>query len=222
MKNIALNGKLACGKSEQARQLQQELGYSVLSIGTMIKKVTNLVIEEPKEWKTYLKTVLEEDHVIEQIYQEVQKTFQKKFQHVTFEKTEDGLYVKNDWYRELAQYIATSFRTLLGEDIWVTFVAKEAKMLAKQGKRVVCDDLRFPSEKHIFEQFGFATIRLDVSKKVQKQRISMRGDGKIDEKQLTHISEVALDDALFDLRINTDNLSIEEIKTIIFSFIQSK
>lgn len=220
MKNIALNGKLACGKSEQARQLHQELGYSILSIGTMIKKVTNLLIEDPKECKTYLKTMIDKEQTVNVLYQEVQNEFYQTYQKEKFEKTTDGLYIKNDSYRELAQYIATSFRDVLGEDIWVTFIAKEAEMLAKNGQKVVCDDLRFPSEKRIFEQFGFATIRLDVSESVQKQRISKRGDGTINEKQLTHISEIALDDAAFDLRIDTDHLSIDEIKTIIFSFVR--
>jgi len=220
MKNIALNGKLACGKSEQARQLYQELGYSILSIGTMIKKVTNLLIEDPKEWKTYLETMIDKEQAVNTLYQEVQNEFYHTYQKEKFEKTTDGLYIKNDSYRELAQYIATSFRDVLGEDIWVTFIAKEAEMLAKNGQKVVCDDLRFPSEKRIFEQFGFATIRLDVSEYVQKQRISKRGDGTINEKQLTHISETALDNATFDLRIDTDDLSIDEIKTIIFSFVR--
>jgi dephospho-CoA kinase len=219
MKNIALNGKLACGKSEQARLLHEELGYSILSIGTMIKKVTNLLIEDPMQWKMYLENTIQNKKAVDAIYSEVQTTFHDTFQYASFEKTSEVNYVKNDWYRELAQYIATSFREVLGEDIWVTFIAKEASILAKKGEMVVCDDLRFPSEKKIFEEFGFKIIRLDVSKEVQKQRISHRGDGVINEKQLNHISETALDDAIFDLRINTDNISIQGIKEKIFGFI---
>jgi len=210
--NIALSGKLACGKSRLAEELKRDLNYTIISIGTVIKKTTSLLIEDTERFKMYLQDMLQHQKDTAKLADEVIANFEKNFSRKSFVLDANGDYVKNDSYRGLVQYIATSMRKKLGEDVWVMFIAKEAEKKSKQGILVVCDDLRFPSEKEIFENYRFNIVRLDVSKEVQKKRIQMRGDGEISEEQLNHPSETALDDANFDLRIDTDNLLPEQVK----------
>lgn len=218
--NLALSGKLACGKSVLANFLKEEHHYTIVSIGSMIKKVTNVVIEDQIAFAQYVKGMVEDKQVAERLVTEITNEFNTNFQHMTFEKDGDELYVKNNAYRQLTQYIATVFRKTFGEDIWVTFVAKEAINMTKEGKKIVCDDLRLPSEKEIFQSYGFKIIRLDVSEATQKMRIQARGDGKISHEQLNHPTEIALDNAEFDVRLNTDTMSMEAVNEFISGYLQ--
>lgn len=222
MENIALSGKLACGKTVLANGMKEELGFEIISIGTTIKKTCSLLIENKDEFKQYLMNMIEDKSIAIQLIETMLETYHNKFSNSTFQKDKSGLYIKNDAYRDLTQYVATTLRKKFGNDVWVLFIAKEAESMAKQGKLVVCDDLRDPSEKKIFENFGFKIIRLDVSEKVQQERIKARGDGFISKEQLNHPTETALDDAEFDVRLDTDFLSIEEVRKAVYHYLQAE
>lgn len=216
--NIALSGKLASGKSTLAEKLVEEKGYLILSIGSTIKKITNFLIEDPDKINSYLEKKINENERKE-LLRIIFSEFEEKFAKGKFEKDKKGFYVKNNSYRKLTQFIATTFRERLGEEIWVIFVSKEANELKEKGKKVIIDDLRYKKEKEIFEEYGFKIIRINVSLENQIKRIKSRGDGIISSEQLNHHSETSLDGENFDFSIDSDELSIEEIKNKIYDFL---
>lgn len=221
--NIALSGKLACGKSVLANHLVESFGYTIVSIGAPIKKATNFLIENKDDFSRYVIESLETlkgKEIVEQSIETIFHHFDSLSDVSSFIKQEDGSYIKNDDYRKLTQYIATEFRTQYGEDVWAIFAVNDALKLTQEGHKVICDDLRLPSEKKIFEKAGFKIIRLNVSKEVQKERIASRGDGTISEAQLTHPTEIALDNESFDLTLDTDTLSIEEVKNNVIGYLE--
>lgn len=209
---VALNGKMRSGKSTVAEKLKKEKGFHIVSIGSTIKKVANYLIEQPAALKDYLKEVLkgEGDAKFEEVFEAFITQYQQQFTDAVFEKDGTGLYVKNESYRKLTQMVATYFRNVYSEDIWMRFIAVDAIDLADKGEKVVCDDLRLKSEKRILEMFGFIVIRFDISKEEQRARSARLGENISDE-LLNHPTEVDLDEAYFDYRFNVDNLSIDEM-----------
>lgn len=220
--NLVLSGKLACGKSVLANQLKNELDYEILSIGATIKSAANELIEGEEKFKKFIFEKIDSDEKLKTIVEKIIKEFKVSFNEITFKKDSEDNYIKTDEYRSLTQFIASTFRNELGEDFWVKLVSEYALKLSKEGRKVIVDDLRFPSEKEIFEKYYFKTIRINVSKEVQKQRINNRGDGLISEEQLNHLSETALDEEKFDLVINSDLMSMEEVKAAVFDYLKVK
>lgn len=211
---IAFSGKMTSGKTTLSEKFVEEDGYTLISIGSMIKKVSSLLVQNTYELNKYLHMMIESPDAPRVIFTLLTKTFDNNFSNSSFQEDGNGGFVKNQAYRELTQFVATSLREILGEDIWVSFLAKEAQILVKNGEKVVCDDLRLPTELSIFKSFGFKTIRIDILPEVQRERI-LKLYGEIDEKQLTHVTEVALDDSEFDFRFDNSFLAETEAYQII-------
>lgn len=215
---IALSGPMGVGKTTIAKQMN---GFQIVSIGSTIKEICSLLIDDQKELKNYLNQILknEEPEKINEVFNTLILHFESISPEAIWEKNKDGIYNKNKYYRELTQFVATYFRETYNEDIWVRFIASKAMELADQGINVVCDDMRFPSEKKVLEMFGFIFIRLDISKEEQKRRL-LKDYGEIPENLLNHNTETALDEAYFDLKLQADGLETNEIISKINSLIK--
>lgn len=209
---LALNGKMRSGKSTVAERLRDEHGFHIISIGNTIKKVANYLIEDQGELQHYLQEVLkaESTEKFDAVFAQFIDLYKKDYSDAVFQKEANGLYVKNESYRKLTQMVATYFRTLYSEDIWMRFIAVDAMDLADKGEKVVCDDLRLKSEKRILEMFGFVIVRLDISKEEQQNRSLQLGE-KISDELLHHPTEIDLDDAYFDFRLVVDGLTIDQV-----------
>lgn len=214
-----ISGEMGSGKSTLANGLKEEFGFHVISIGTTIKKVSQLLVDDNEILREYLLETLKEEEKFEEIFTRLIQEFEVRFNNADWRKSGNGEYIKNSSYRDLTQFVATYFRELYGEDIWVRFVASDAMELADKGEKVICDDLRFPNEKKIFEMFGFSTIRLDISKEEKLRRLQ-REYGEIPEDLLNHPSETALNDAFFDFRIPVDGLGKDELKNRVCDFLK--
>lgn len=217
---LALSGKMACGKSTVSRILSDTFDYQVLSIASPIKKTAILLIENTSELETYLIDMISNHHVAKSIYEKLYFNFELAFLQASWEKNSDGTYNKNDDYRKLLQRVATIVRDELGEDIWVKFFAKEAKALSEKGRKVICDDLRLPSEMKVLQKNGFSIIRINVDEEVQKQRL-LELYGEINHKLLNHPTETSLDSATdFDFIINTGKNSLEYNIELLKTFVE--
>ena len=218
---LALNGKMRSGKSTIAEKLRDEKGFQIISIGNTIKKVANYLIEDQRALKQYLKEALkgEGEKEFETIYQSFLSSYLQEFSDAVWQKDEKGIYAKNESYRKLTQMVATYFRNVYSEDIWMRFIATDAMDLADKGHKVVCDDLRLKSEKRILEMFGFMVIRLDISPEEQQRRSLLLGED-ISDALLHHKTEVDLDDAYFDYRLEVDGLNSEDVYQKIVNYLK--
>lgn len=218
---LAISGKMASGKTTVAEYLRDHQGYSILSIGNMIKKASTFVIDDMSELYEYMRHMVDDRKRLESLFFELTSSYDAAFQETKWTKDSKGLYVKTQPYRELTQMIATKVRNHLGTDVWVQFCIKEALDLHKQKHKVVVDDLRLAEEKILFEQHHFHIARLDISPEVQRERI-LKDYGEIKEEQLHHITETSLDLASFDYRLEVSTLSKSEVFAGFDAFISKK
>ena len=220
---IGFSGKMTAGKTTISNLLAEKYGYVVLPIGGRIKKVSNLLIEDRDQLMAYLEQILP-DKTLDNSKNPVQTTFDALVQmydehfmpivskyglNNVFVKEENGVYQKNEYYRDLTQKVGTCVRNLFGEQIWVQILLNEANLLISQGKKVICDDVRLEIEYKMFKEQGYTLIRLDVDPEVQKKRI-LKLYKTYNEKALTHHTETELDNAEFEYRFSTSVDPVEE------------
>lgn len=220
IKLLAINGKMASGKTTIAEGLRDHQDFVVLSIASTIKKASTLVIEDMSSLYNYLKEMIENRSDLETVFFNIASTFDHEFAAAVWEKDETGAYIKTQWYRKLTQMVATKMREQFGADVWVKFCIKEALALHAKSACVVVDDLRLPEEKKLFEEGRFKILRLEVTPAVQKQRL-LKMYGEINEEQMNHVTETALDNALFDFVIDTSNLDSDAARRQVYAYIGS-
>lgn len=217
-KRIALSGKMTTGKSTLSQVLVEQMGFQIVSIGTTIKKTSTLLIDNKPLLFQYLKQMVKENHKAQELFFSLLTSYNNEFSQSEWTKNTEGELIKSQSFRDLLQVVATTGRNLLGENVWCEFAKNEAVLILENDTPVIIDDLRLPSEKQLFEQNDFYIIRLDIEKEEQLRRI-YNLYGKIDEGLLNHPTEIALDDACFDFRIDTTHLTIEEVSKQLTHFV---
>ncbi|PFJ38852.1 hypothetical protein [Bacillus thuringiensis] len=220
-KRIALSGKMTTGKSTLSQVLVEQMDFQIVSIGTTIKKTSTLLIDNPPLLFQYLKQMVKENHNAQELFFSLLTAYNNGFSHSEWTKNTEGELIKNQSFRDLLQVVATTGRNLLGENVWCEFAKNEAFLILENDIPVIIDDLRIPSEKQLFEKNDFHIIRLDIEKEEQLRRI-YNLYGEIDEELLNHPTETALDDACFDLRIDTTHLTVKEVSEQLTHFITIK
>lgn len=209
---IVLSGKMAAGKSTIAKIFKEKYNYKILSISTPIRNLVKTMIEKPEKVYAVLENYLvqEKKEKVKKITEELQKHFEENYKEEKWKKNENGEYNKTQAFRSLMQYTATKIRTEYTEDIWTRIVAKMAVEMTADGSKVIIDDLRLKEEKRILESVGFVSVRINISKEEQEERIK-KLYGELKKEVLEHKTEIDLDDAYFDYVIDAEQ-SLEEIE----------
>jgi head-tail adaptor len=125
--------------------------------------------------------------------------------------------VKNrDRLRSLAEYV----RGNIDPEAWIKLTAEDIAAAGRSSfTSAVISDLRTSYELAWCNQSGVKTIRIDVSPKVQAQRLRASGL-EPDPIAINHITETELDSYDgFDLRISNDG-DTETLRTLLGSFLQ--
>ena len=107
--------------------------------------------------------------------------------------------------RSLLQFWGTEVRRAQDVDYWVRLALRDALPDLVAGRPIYMTDVRFTNEAIAAQRFGFWVARLEVSQKVQQQRLLER-DGKLPAPEaFTHSSETELDTyPSFDLVVDND------------------
>lgn len=114
------------------------------------------------------------------------------------------------------QHWGTEVRREQDDLYWVKKALKNAIEKLAEGKNVYITDTRFPNENDSVIDSTGITIRLLVSPEEQIKRIQSRDGIEVTDSSRNHISETALDDYTnFDITVDTDENSIEEVVKII-------
>jgi hypothetical protein len=194
---LGISGKLSSGKTTIASKFDAK----IVAIGNSIKKTAGFLIQDTNKLEVYLNDVL--GHHSKEIHSNLLSEFNGNFRdgEWIYDK-ETGFYVKNQSYRDLLQAVGDVVRAPLGSDIWCRMTLQEALNWVNQGYSVVCDDIRLKEEKTLFEEAGFPVIRLNVSQEKQRERAAQKY-GVVHEEQFNHKTEIDLDDAHFDLVLDT-------------------
>lgn len=103
------------------------------------------------------------------------------------------------------QLYGTDFRRGQDPDYWARKAADSARVALEAGKVPCFMDARFPNEIDVMRELDAISIRLNVSAEEQWRRLSSRDDRVPNQAELTHKSEVALDDYQnFTVMVDTD------------------
>lgn len=206
---LVISGKMGSGKSTISKELVRQNNFKVVSVGSEIKPLADLLINDRETFIQKSISILPEGKDVMQTINKILSYFDENFKDATWEKSESGGYVKNKDYRLLLQDFPMIVREHFGDEVFARLmISKVRKRSNEEG--LVCDDIRLLKEKSLMERYNYLMIRFDIDADVQKERL-LKTYGEIDEKSLLHPTETALDNEKFDLRINVSYKSVEEI-----------
>lgn len=213
---VAISGKIASGKTSVANHLFSKYGFTRLSIASYVKRFEYIQTEvDDKLWPLYVESLVR--RLVHYSHDDLPPSIgispYERDMNLVYELTDlivEELgklpYMPGKKNRELYQRIGTDImRAYLCDDIWVN--ALLATLPKSQDINLVVDDLRFKNEFIKLKANNFITIRLCVSKEVQKSRIDALYSGShYTDEQLHHRSETDLDDQviMFDHLVNAD------------------
>ena len=114
--------------------------------------------------------------------------------------------------RDLLINIGSKFREI-NQDVWANYVLNETK----NNQYCVIDDVRFQNEVDLLIKNGWHIIQLDISDKIQEERIKMNypDDYENHLKNRNHKSEENNLNFKPIITINTDDINISKIKKLI-------
>jgi dephospho-CoA kinase len=219
---IALSGKMGSGKSFLCKELMKNHDFQIVSISEPIKHLSSLLINQ----KPLHEIIAFSEDVVQFSINTTYKDFftelmQQEYKNVAWVRSESGDLIKTESYRKFTQDVARFFREHTDDpNVWLKHSIRNMIKMNQEGKSVVCDDLRLRSEKKLFEDNHFAILRLDISSDIQKERLSSLY-GNLEPQRLQDITEVDLDQALFDLRIDNSYLTSQELFTKVSQFLKA-
>lgn len=221
MKNlIAISGKIASGKTTVSKHLINNHKYEMYALATPIKAFANW-------WKEYCELInkpgVSEEEGINKMYEfrqlALDLTLGNQREAMLVEKelvggilphfhNIDWSVEKNDSQRKLLQQIGQRLREKISPTIWIDYCIRKAlgppEAPEATDKLVVIDDIRYRNEADAFKKAGFTMVRLNVSEKVQEDRVK-KLYGEVTDDKFNHVSETDLDtyDG-FDITIDAD------------------
>lgn len=131
---------------------------------------------------------------------------------------------KDTKHRKLLQEVGDVLRSVKSSCI-IDYLVKHSDDLISEGKSVVCDDARYPKEIESLSHGGFLSIRLNIDKELQIERIKEKyHDKNLDEilERLNHPTEVALNNySNFDYIIDA-SLPLDKVTSLVDEIIAQK
>ncbi|HLO11157.1 MAG TPA: hypothetical protein VK190_02750 [Pseudoneobacillus sp.] len=206
IKRIAISGKIASGKTTLTSILTSRYDYKQIVFAAGIKKIAAAVSQSEECVYDVIKEVCLND------LEKTKRCFHMLIDDIMPEFIGHDLTSKDNKARKFYQIIGQSFKEI-DKDIWI----KHAISSVSPDDYIVVDDMRFKRELNYLKQQGFITVRLEISPKLQLERINNLY-GNIDPARLNDISEVDLDDVTFDYVIDA-SLSTDEIEKRIINII---
>ena len=210
---ITLSGKIGAGKDTIAPLVLQSLNISSenmvqTSFAYYLKKevqdIINMMREKPSistEEISKRMNILTTDATL----------VKEWLQETVFDPTLTS-YSRTQNIRKTLQYWGTEVRRTQDPDYWVKKCLQLTYSYLAEGKSVYITDVRFPNEADAIQDVYGKVIRLNVSPKVQEERIMMRDNLIVSEDSRNHPSELALDDYNnFTMSIDTDYQTPTEI-----------
>lgn len=191
MKNIAIAGRFAVGKTSVANILEANHGYVRMSIASSLKQFVN---------DMYARDVYGSDE---------NARLQKS--DVVFVSKPDGRHSVT--VRQLLQDIGNQMK-LIDQDIWLRGIRHQVLLWNEMGKPVVIDDVRFPREAEYLKNIGFLNVRLTARDIVRLDRY-FRTYGVTPNKQEMNDQSETLVDAITPDHDLDGERSAEELADVI-------
>lgn len=188
---IIISGKIASGKDYLANTLQEEYSNLVkVSFADALKEeVTNVM-----NYLSYYETVPFAKSHFKVTNKNIQVMNRYLIEFMQSKPNNFSAYAKTPETRKMLQYWGTSVRRKQDPDYWVKKMLTKIEEENKKGNIVVIPDARFPNEMAIQEILPIVSIRINISKELQKSRVKNRDGINLTKSMLEHESENALND----------------------------
>lgn len=125
--------------------------------------------------------------------------------------------------REVLKFWGNDVRRAQNPDYWVDMAAVYAKEQRDMGISCIIPDVRRQNEAGFIKDAGGLLVRLNVSEQEQMRRLLSRDNKLSDRSAFSHITETDLDYYnRFDLILNTDSMSPEEVTDAIMCELTKK
>jgi AAA domain len=196
LKNIAIAGRFAVGKTSVANILEANHGYVRMSIASSLKEFVN---------QMYARDVYGSDD---------NARLQKS--DVVFVSKPEGR--KSVTVRQLLQDIGNGMK-LIDQDIWLRGVRHQVLLWNEMGKSVVIDDVRFPREAEYLKNIGFVNVRLTASDIIRLDRYFRTYGVTPSKQEMNDQSERLVDEITPDHDLDGER-SAEELADVIAALAQ--
>lgn len=196
---ILLSGRMGSGKTELAKHLAKNAGYSHKSLATEIKKICCLITGRETIDKSIDRNLLQQLNILKQ-------PFHKK----NYEMVDKWINMSEAF----SKYFDVNNHLIFQEDFFVNKLI--ANIDADNSlEKVVIDDVRFPIEPiRLSQRYGegcnIYKIMLYCDIETIIKRLTQR-DKTFDVSWLSHVSEQSFYKINFDYMFNTDKNSTEKI-----------
>ena len=196
MRNIAIAGRFAVGKTSVANILEANHGYVRMSIASSLKQFVN---------DMYARDVYGSDD---------NARLQKS--DVVFVTKPDGRQAVT--VRQLLQDIGNQMK-LIDQDIWLRGVRHQVLLWNEMGKSVVIDDVRFPREAEYLKNIGFVNVRLTARDIIRLDRYFKTYGVTPNKQEMNDQSETLVDSITPDHDLDGER-SAEELADVIAALAQ--
>jgi dephospho-CoA kinase len=200
---IVLSGKICAGKDSVAEYFQED--FVVISwssfVRTVFQDVRISVILADGNQEVASADILRQDPSIKE--ESLEKLIQL---------TEDTLRARfSKASREVLQYLGSE---CFPEDFWAECATSASESFLNAGMDVLLTGGRLPVELDYVREFGAKVIRLDVERSTQLARHYKRNGALPSDEILDHVTETAVDDYDFDLRLDNDGDIVDTVNSI--------
>lgn len=211
---FGVSGKMGSGKDTLGNNISKEIASRFKIFPTSVSFALSLRNELSKIFKDFdlevsLKSIQTKYKANESDILKLYECFKVTKQEKVSEPIENAPYVRAPIIRKAMQFWGDVRRA---EDInyWVSRTIEEILMLAYTGAVIYVPDVRQFNEAEVMKDINAKVIRLEVSENVRIERLIDRDGYKPSDSALNHISEIDLDDYLFDFALY-DNYSNEDL-----------
>jgi hypothetical protein len=158
---IALySSSMQSGKSEVARILRREYGYTLVKFADPLKDMTRVLLAHMGMYPNQIEKYIEGD---------------RKEETIEFGRCQTTA-------RRIMQTLGSEWgRDTIGKDLWVSLAQVKINELIGRGQRVVIDDMRFPNEYEMIRQNEGRIIRVERRGNIRRSALTdHQSEGQLD------------------------------------------
>jgi hypothetical protein len=218
---LAFSGHMGSGKDTVASPVVQNIPGPAIhgSFAAALRCELNAVIRIISESGTVFEAVIDTIMSLDGLYdaEAVESTVRALYDDVKMHGLDD-ISKRTPSTRYAMQEWGTEVRRSKDPMHWVNIIKPMILNDLSTGSTVYLTDARFPNELDAVHDLGGFIVRLNVSPEVQAERIMKRDGVRVTDEMRSHPSETAADDYPdFDLVVDTDDKTVDEITRIVVS-----
>ena len=196
MQNVMFIGRMASGKTTAADHLVKNFGYEKIAFADPIKHLVELIQQNEltdvivEKWLGMLGVQMTNWESLRKLHASMpghKRSIDSIMRYLI--DTTRGIPTEYPKPRKRLQYLGTTSREQLVDDIWIRILLEKVK---NSDKSFVVEDVRFPNEHAALVTTKFTSFKLWIDREVQHSRL-VKLYGRYDPAILKHPSETEVE-----------------------------